>query len=154
MPLRHLLVAATFTLSMLLYVDRIAISTAKQPLTGDLGLTDTEFGWTLSAFALGYALFQTPAGALADRFGPRRVIAGIVAAWSLFTVLTGLAWSYGSRLGAAFALPLVAALVAALGWRPAFMVLGAIGFVWRPPGSRGSGIRRKSTPASLSLSAS
>lgn len=173
MPLRHLLVAATFTLSMLLYVDRIAISTAKQPLTGDLGLTDTEFGWTLSAFALGYALFQTPAGALADRFGPRRVIAGIVVAWSLFTALTGLAWNYGSllvfrflfgageagaypacartfyswlpvsergfaqgvnfsgsRLGAAFALPLVAALVAALGWRPAFMVLGAFGFVW------------------------
>lgn len=64
MPLRHLLVAATFTLSMLLYVDRIAISTAKQSLTGDLGLTDTEFGWTLSAFALGYALFQTPAGNL------------------------------------------------------------------------------------------
>lgn len=173
MPVRHLLVAATFTLSMLLYVDRIAISTAKQPLTGDLGLTDTQFGWTLSAFALGYALFQTPAGALADRFGPRRVIAGIVAAWSLFTALTGLAWSYGSllvfrflfgageagaypacartfyswlpvgergfaqgvnfsgsRLGAAFALPLVAALVAALGWRPAFMVLGALGIVW------------------------
>lgn len=173
MPLRHLLVAATFTLSMLLYVDRIAISTAKRPLTGDLGLTDTEFGWTLSAFALGYALFQTPAGALADRFGPRRVIAGIVAAWSLFTALTGLAWSFGSllvfrflfgageagaypacartfyswlpvgergfaqgvnfsgsRLGAAFALPVVAALVAALGWRPAFMVLGAIGFLW------------------------
>lgn len=173
MAVRHLLVAATFTLSMLLYVDRIAISTAKQPLSGDLGLTDTEFGWALSAFALGYALFQTPAGALADRFGPRRVIAGIVAAWSLFTALTGLAWSYGSlllfrflfgageagaypacartfyswlpvgerglaqgvnfsgsRLGAAFALPLVAALVAATGWRPAFMVLGAIGFVW------------------------
>lgn len=173
MQVRHLLVASTFTLSMLLYVDRIAISTAKQPLTGDLGLSDTDFGWTLSAFALGYALFQTPAGALADRLGPRRVIAGIVAAWSLFTALTGLAWSYrsllvfrflfgageagaypacartfyswlpvgergfaqgvnfsGSRLGAAFALPLVAALVATLGWRPAFMALGAIGFVW------------------------
>jgi hypothetical protein len=68
MPLRHPLVAATFTLSMLLYVDRIAISTAKQPLTGDLGLTDTEFGFTLSAFALGYALFQTPYG------GQRRVL--------------------------------------------------------------------------------
>lgn len=173
MAVRHLLVAATFTLSMLLYVDRIAISTAKEPLTGELGLTDTEFGWTLSAFALGYALLQTPAGALADRFGPRRVITGIVAAWSIFTALTGVAWSYGSllvfrflfgaaeagaypacartfyswlpvgerglaqgvsfsgsRLGAAFALPLVAALVAAVGWRPGFLVLGAIGFVW------------------------
>jgi MFS transporter, ACS family, glucarate transporter len=98
MAVRHLLVGATFTLSMLLYVDRIAISTAKQPIAGELGLTDTEFGWVLSAFALGYALFQTPAGALADRFGPRRVIAGIVAVWSIFTGLTGLAWSYASLL--------------------------------------------------------
>ena len=173
MALRHLLVAATFTLSMLLYVDRIAISTAKEPLTRDLALTDTQFGWTLSAFAIGYALFQTPAGALADRFGPRRVIAGIVAAWSLFTALTGLAWSYssllvfrflfgageagaypacartfyawlpvgerglaqginfsGSRLGAAFSLPVVAALVTSVGWRPAFAVLGVAGFLW------------------------
>jgi MFS transporter, ACS family, glucarate transporter len=95
---RHVLVAVTFTLSMLLYVDRIAISTAKAPIAGELGLSDTEFGWVLSAFALGYALFQTPAGALADRFGPRRVLAAIVSIWSLFTALTGVAWSYLSLL--------------------------------------------------------
>jgi ACS family glucarate transporter-like MFS transporter len=173
MATRHLLVAVTFTLSMLLYVDRIAISTAKLPISGELGLTDTEFGWVLSAFALGYALFQTPAGALADRFGPRRVLAGIVTLWSLFTALTGLAWSYGSllvfrflfgageagaypacartfyawlpvrerglaqginfsgsRLGAAFALPVVAWLVTRFGWRPAFFILGGAGFAW------------------------
>jgi ACS family glucarate transporter-like MFS transporter len=46
---------------MLLDVDRIAISTARAPLTSELGLSDTPFGWALSAFALGYALFQTPA---------------------------------------------------------------------------------------------
>src|SRR5439155_26695984 len=76
---------------MLLYIDRIAISTAKGPITLQLGLTDTEFGWVLSAFALGYALFQAPAGALADRFGPRLVLAGVVTMWSVFTSLTGLA---------------------------------------------------------------
>jgi ACS family glucarate transporter-like MFS transporter len=36
----------------------------------------------------------------------------------------------GGRLGAAFALPGVAALVNALGWRPAFAVLMLVGFVW------------------------
>jgi ACS family glucarate transporter-like MFS transporter len=36
----------------------------------------------------------------------------------------------GSRLGAAFALPLVAAMVAQLGWRPSFAVLAGVGFAW------------------------
>jgi MFS transporter, ACS family, glucarate transporter len=173
MATRHVLVGVTFTLSMLLYVDRIAISTAKAPVAGELGLSDTQFGWVLSAFALGYALFQTPSGALADRYGPRRVLAAIVSIWSLFTALTGLAWSYasllvfrflfgageagaypacartfyswlpvrerglaqginfsGSRLGAAFALPVVAWLVTQFGWRLAFVILGGIGFLW------------------------
>lgn len=170
MPARFRLVVMTFVLSMLLYVDRIAISTAKAPITNQLGLTDTQFGWVLSAFALGYALFQTPAGALADRFGPRRVLAGVVIAWSLFTGLTGIAWSFGamllcrflfgageagayptcarafyswlpvgerglaqginfsgSRLGAAFALPVVAWFVTVAGWRESFVVLGVAG---------------------------
>ena len=47
---------------------RVAISTARNPVSEAFGLTDTQFGWVLSAFALGYALFQTPAGALADRY--------------------------------------------------------------------------------------
>jgi ACS family glucarate transporter-like MFS transporter len=36
----------------------------------------------------------------------------------------------GGRLGAAFALPVVAGMVERLGWRPTFAVLMVIGFVW------------------------
>ena len=158
---------------MLLYVDRVAISTAKGPISATFGLDDVQFGLVLSAFALGYALFQTPAGALADRVGPRVVLAAVVALWSAFTALTGLAWSLGSlvvcrllfgageagafpscarafyawlpiaerglaqginfsgsRLGAAFALPGVAWLVTTVGWRAAFLILGAVGVAW------------------------
>ena len=39
MQKRHVLVVATFLLSLLLYVDRVCISTAKQPIIDDLGLT-------------------------------------------------------------------------------------------------------------------
>ena len=170
---RHILILGTFLLAVLLYVDRICISTAKGPVTADLRLSDTEFGWVLSAFALGYALFQTPTGMLADRYGPRLVLAAVVAAWSVFTGLTGsvtglaallvvrflfgageagafpgmaraiYAWIpmrergvaqgvnfSGGRLGAAFALPGVSALVEALGWRQTFAVLMLVGFVW------------------------
>ena len=97
-PTRYKLIAVTFSLSMLLYIDRVAISTARNPVSEAFGLTDTQFGWVLSAFALGYALFQTPAGALADRYGARLVLTCVVGLWSVFTALTGIAWSFASLL--------------------------------------------------------
>jgi ACS family glucarate transporter-like MFS transporter len=85
---RHLLVAGMFLLAMLLYVDRICISTAKEPIAERLQLSDEQFGWVMSAFALGYALFQAPMGLVADRFGPRWTLGSVVTLWSGFTGLT------------------------------------------------------------------
>ncbi len=172
-PQRFVFVSGTFLLSVLLYVDRVCISAAQPAVVADLGLSDTQMGWVLSVFALGYALFQTPSGILADRFGPRRILTAVVTFWSIFTALTGAAFNYvtlliyrflfgvgeagafpgmaravfswipmkerglitginfsGSRLGAAFALPAVAWLIDAIGWRYTFAVLGVVGFVW------------------------
>ncbi len=98
MPKRYLLVVATFLLSLLLYIDRVAISTAKEPITAELGLSNEQFGWILSAFAFGYALFQTPSGALADKLGARLVLASVVTIWSVFTGLTAIAWNFVSML--------------------------------------------------------
>ena len=95
---RHRLIGLTFALSMLLYIDRVAISTAKAPIASDLSLSDQQFGWVLSAFALGYALLQTPAGTMADRLGPRVVLASVVTLWSIFTALTGTARTLTSLL--------------------------------------------------------
>ena len=162
-----------FLLSLLLYIDRVCISVAKDPIAETLGLSDRAMGWVLSIFALGYALFQVPSGIMADRYGPRRVLAGIVSVWSVLTALTGAAWNFvsllitrllfgageagafpgmsraifswiplrergvvtginfsGSRLGAAFALPVVAWMIEGLGWRLTFLVLGGVGILW------------------------
>jgi MFS transporter, ACS family, glucarate transporter len=100
--MRSILVAATFLLSVLLYVDRACISAAKKNVAADLSLSDQQMGWVFAAFSLGYALFQTPSGWLADRFGPRRVLAGIVAIWSIFTGLTALASTFLSMLTVRF----------------------------------------------------
>lgn len=102
LPQRHWLVAGTFCLSVLLYVDRVCISAAKGPISRDLNLSDTQMGWVLSAFALGYALFQTPTGALADQWGPRRILSAVVVAWSLFTGLTAAAWNLATMLTVRF----------------------------------------------------
>ncbi len=98
LPRRVLLVGVTFCLSVLLYVDRACISAAEQPISISLKLSHEQMGWVLSSFALGYALFQTPAGWLADRYGPRMVLAGIIASWSVFTGLTAAAGNYVAML--------------------------------------------------------
>ena len=102
LPTRYWLVFGMFLLSVLLYVDRVCMSSAKESIAGDLELTDTQMGWVLSIFALGYALFQVPSGLLADRFGPRFVLSAVVTVWSGFTALTAAAQGFVSMLAYRF----------------------------------------------------
>ena len=97
-PKRALLITGTFLLSVLLYVDRTCISTAKDSVCADLGLSKEQWSWVLASFAFGYALFQTPGGAMADRLGGRFVLTAVVTAWSVFTGLTAAAWNFVSLL--------------------------------------------------------
>jgi ACS family glucarate transporter-like MFS transporter len=85
---RWFLVAWLFILSAVAFLDRVNLSVAGSSLAGEYHLTDIQLGVMFSAFLLGYALFQTPSGWLADRFGPRRVLAGGVLWWGIFTALT------------------------------------------------------------------
>ncbi|WP_430909571.1 MFS transporter [Maribacter sp. 2-571] len=173
LPTRFKMVFCTFLLAMIVLFDRILLSVAKDPVAESLQLSDKQMGWAMSIFALGYALFQTPAGLFADKYGPRKILTAVVALWSLFTALTGAVWNYGvlmvvrflfgageagafpgmaraiyswiplqergivnginfsgGRIGAAFALPLVAWLIDAVGWRLTFVILGAVGLLW------------------------
>ncbi len=93
-PVRYRMVIGTFILSMIVLFDRILISVAKDPVATDLALSDKQMGWVLSIFALGYALFQTPSGYLADKYGARKTLAIIVSLWSLFTALTGAVYNF------------------------------------------------------------
>ena len=102
MPKRYLLVVVTFFLSLLLYIDRACISVAKDDISADLGLSDTQMGWVFAIFTLGYALAQTPSGKMADRYGPRIVLTSVVALWSIFTAITGAAWNFITMLFARF----------------------------------------------------
>jgi MFS transporter, ACS family, glucarate transporter len=86
--IRWLLVGWLFVLSAVAFLDRVNISIAGSSLAAEYHLDDVHLGWIFSAFLLGYALFQTPAGWLADRLGPRRVLAAGVLWWGAFTALT------------------------------------------------------------------
>jgi MFS transporter, ACS family, glucarate transporter len=87
---RWFLVFWLFVLSAVSYLDRVNISVAGGAIVDAYHLTEQQLGYVLSAMVAGYALFQTLAGHLADRFGPRRVLAGGVVWWGIFTALTAL----------------------------------------------------------------
>lgn len=77
-------------LSMITYLDRVNISIAARLITKEYTLDDVQMGKIFSAFIFSYGLFQVPGGWLADRFGPRRVLAFSALLWSLATAAT--AW--------------------------------------------------------------
>jgi MFS transporter, ACS family, glucarate transporter len=82
-------VACLCSLSFLTIVDRVCISAAKTNMSGELGITDTTFGWVFGAFAFGYTLMMVPSGWLVDRYGPRKMLTLMVLLWSLLTAATG-----------------------------------------------------------------
>jgi len=87
---RWFLIFWLFVLSAVSYLDRVNISIAGGSIVDAYHLTDVQLGKVFSALVAGYALFQTLGGYLADRFGPRRVLAGGVIWWGIFTAMTAL----------------------------------------------------------------
>jgi MFS transporter, ACS family, glucarate transporter len=87
---RWFLVFWLFILSAVSYLDRVNISIAGGSIAEAYHLSDVQLGKVFSAMLVGYALFQTVGGRLADRFGPRRVLAGGVMWWGIFTALTAM----------------------------------------------------------------
>lgn len=88
---RWRIVALMAVIAGLTYLDRINLSIAAKPIQAEFNFSTATMGWVLSAFVLGYALCQAPAGWLGDRFGPRAVLTVAIAWWSVFTAATELA---------------------------------------------------------------
>jgi MFS transporter, ACS family, glucarate transporter len=76
-----------FIMSATAYLDRVNISIAGQTIADEFHLDYIHLGWIFSSFVFAYALFQAPAGRLADRFGPRLVLTAGVIWWGIFTAV-------------------------------------------------------------------
>ena len=90
-PYRYRVLFLLFSLMFVTYLDRITIGLLGKRIIAEFHLTNTEFGWVLSAFSLAYALFEIPSGIMGDRKGQKIVLIRIVLWWSFFTALTGFA---------------------------------------------------------------
>lgn len=98
MKRKNIILTMLVILGMVTFLDRINISVAGSSIMHDLQLSPADWGWVQSAFILSYGLLQIPMGALGDRFGHRKILAGIVLWWSAFTAFTGLAGGLVSLL--------------------------------------------------------
>jgi MFS family permease len=87
---------------LILYVDRVNISTAAPLIRADLKLSNTELGLAFSAFAYPYAFFQLIGGWLGDKFGARATLGFsgliVVAATAATGTVGGLATLFAARL--------------------------------------------------------
>ncbi|MBS1822845.1 MAG: MFS transporter [Acidobacteria bacterium] len=88
--IRFFLAFWLFVISGVAFLDRTNITIAGLEISREYGLGDQRLGWIFSAFLIGYAVFQLPAGWLAARFGPRKVLTLGVLWWGVATALTAL----------------------------------------------------------------
>src|SRR6201996_3620136 len=88
--IRYLLIILIFFVSAVVYIDRSNISIAGTYLATDYGIDKVQLGWVFSAFLLGYAAFQIPAGWVVGKLGPRKTLTFGLIWWSLLSVVTAL----------------------------------------------------------------
>ena len=129
---RGRVLAFTFLLTVVTYLDRVCISAAAPFIMQDLHLTVLEMSFVFSAFTFAYAMFEIPSGWLGDRRGPRRVLTRIVLWWSGFTMLTGLARGLTSLVSIRF--------LFGAGEAGAFPNIAAVFSRWFPARERGRAI--------------
>jgi len=133
---RHKVLGLLGALSVLTFLDRMAIAVAGPSIQAELHIQPQDWGWILSAYVLANGLFEAPSGASGDRNGQRKELTRIVVWWSSFTALT--AWCRGFwqlvavrflfGLGAAGAYPNSAGVIAR--WFPREERARSQGFVW------------------------
>ena len=86
-----LTVAAVF----ICYIDRVVISLAIIPMSEEAGWNETQKGIILGSFYIGYMVTQIYGGVLSDRIGAKIVLGTGLVVWSLFTLITPLAFFGG-----------------------------------------------------------
>src|SRR4249920_2427603 len=79
-------------------LDIAVVNVALPSIQADLGFSQENLQWVISAYALVFGGFLLLGGRAADLLGRRRIfIAGLVI-FSLASLLAGLAWSEGSLI--------------------------------------------------------
>lgn len=131
MKKRHLVVGLLAVLSVITFLDRMAIAVTGPALQKELGITPEQWGWVLGAYVIAYAVFEVPSGAFGDRHGYRRELTRITIWWSFFTAITAACRNFWQLAGARF--------MFGLGAAGAYPNMSGVLYRWLPAGERARG---------------
>jgi ACS family glucarate transporter-like MFS transporter len=111
------------------YIDRVALSVAAKPIAAEFHISSVGMGYLFSAFLWTYLVFLIPWGIVVDRLGTRPVVGFGMAFWSLATLATGLAGSFGAVFATRLAM--------GFGEASTYPAGGRVIREWIPPSERG-----------------
>jgi sugar phosphate permease len=88
--MKYFVLAFLCAIAVIAYVQRLGMQTAYEPIQKELKIDTEKFGAIGTAWLIGYALMQVPAGWFADRIGSRNALACYAVLWSILTASIGL----------------------------------------------------------------
>ena len=91
-------VGVLWIVAFLNYLDRILITSMRDPIVKEFTLDDSQFGLLTSVFLWSYGFLSPFGGYLADKYSRKTVIVFSVAVWSAVTVWTGFVNSFHEML--------------------------------------------------------
>jgi MFS transporter, Spinster family, sphingosine-1-phosphate transporter len=91
-------VAMLWVVALLNYLDRLLITSMRDPIVADFNLTDAQFGLLTSVFLWTYGLLSPFGGFFADRYSRKKVIVFSLTVWSATTLWTGFISSFEEML--------------------------------------------------------
>src|ERR671918_1889545 len=88
------------TVQFMVVLDIAIVNVALPSIKTDLGFSQEDLQWVISAYALLFGGFLLLGGRAADLLGRRRVFMAGIVLFSVASLLSGLSWSEGSLIGA------------------------------------------------------
>ena len=97
---KWLALALLSVIQFMVVLDIAIVNVALPSIQTDLGFSQENLQWVVSAYALLFGGFLLLGGRVADLIGRRRVFVGGLVVFTAASLLSGLAWGEGSLIGA------------------------------------------------------
>src|SRR5215211_4473348 len=97
---KWLALALLSTVQFMVVLDIAIVNVALPSIQVDLGFSQENLQWVISAYALVFGGFLLLGGRAADLLGRRRIFLLGIVVFTIGSLVSGLAWSEGSLIGA------------------------------------------------------
>ena len=97
---KWLALALLCVVQFMVVLDIAIVNVALPSIQSDLGFSQENLQWVISAYALVFGGFLLLGGRAADMLGRRRIFLGGIVVFTVASLLAGLAWSEASLIGA------------------------------------------------------